>query len=386
MDRFRFARQAMAGQTTAAGLGGQRAVAGGKCRRDACAPSRTAGILPAFYAYTLYPLAARRPPIVPLRPSATPGRAGTVLPSPVSRPAGRAFTLVELLVVILIISLLIALLLPALAKARRMALRIACAANVRSLTLSTLMYAEENNDVLMANGGGAMVGAYFNTNTSLMSFFHEFYGVSTTFDGVNYGEDGPLGWSGVRWNIMYGHTPPSLICPAALSPRPGAITDAWPLEYGYYTGSAFPTGPSNGSYYPYVLRLTTLAAVRSPYWNLAALWGDRYCVPAPAGQFNGYTLPSETNHPGNQVGVDGGGNVGRVDGSVIWMPRARNQPPGLDKIDRDKYVVYGGWTPSVALPSDSVFLVTDANDNVSAPYAITAQGNWYHAFPNEPWP
>ena len=55
----------------------------------------------------------------------------------------RGFTLVELLVVIMIISILISLLLPALAKARRLALRVACSANVRSLTMATIMYAGE---------------------------------------------------------------------------------------------------------------------------------------------------------------------------------------------------------------------------------------------------
>ncbi len=300
-----------------------------------------------------------------------------------SGPQPKAFTLVELLVVILIISLLIALLLPALAKARRMALRIACAANVRSLTLSTLMYADENNDVLMANGSEynpTVQGAYGIRNTSLLSFYENYLGVSNNYQGI-------IGWQGVADNL-FSNPPPVLICPSALSwQQAGRPAPGDPLEYAYYTGSAFPYAPSaDGQYYPFVLRVTTLAAVRSPYFTLSALWGDRYCVPAPAGQYNGNTLPTMTNHPGNQVGVEGGGNVGRVDGSVVWMPRARSQPPGDDTVDRDKYVVYGGWNQSIALPSDTVFLVTDGNDNVLAPWAITAQGNWYGAFPAEPQP
>ena len=78
--------------------------------------------------------------------------------------------------------------------------------------------------------------------------------------------------------------------------------------------------------------------------------------------------------------------MGRVDGSVVWMPRAQNQPAGIDYIDRDKYVVYAGWNMSVALPSDSIFFYTDGNDNVETPWAITAQGNWYGAFPGQPQP
>ena len=307
--------------------------------------------------------------------------------SSVSRPAGRtAFTLVELLVVILIIAILVALLLPALAKARRMALRVACAANVRSLTLDTLMYTDDNNGVLMANGSNDMMvdGEYLDTNTSLMDFFHNYVGVSNNYQGT-------VGWAGV-WDNLFNYSSPVLICPAALS-RFGP--QGWPLEYAYYTGSALPEGLSDagtGVYYPYVLRLATLEAVRSPYWNLAALWGDRYCVPVPAGQDVGLpTPPKFTNHPGNQVGVTGGGNVGRVDGSVIWMPRARNDPnTTIDTTDRNKYVVDPGWLESMAMPSDTIFLYTDGADNVSMPWPVTAQGDaggvTFPAMPQPPWP
>ena len=293
----------------------------------------------------------------------------------------RGFTLVELLVVILIISILIALLLPALAKARRLALRVACSANVRSLTMATIMYAGQNNGVLMANGQnsymvkGAYPGYYDgNYNTSLLEFFHEFYNASYTFNGI------PSGWHGVQWNIMY-RTPPSLICPSAPTSRPLPNLPGWPLEYAYYTGSAFPTSPaSNGNYYPYVLRLSTLAGLRSPNWNLAALWGDRYIF--PPGDSSGYDNVLDTNHPGSQDGSDdGGGNVGRVDGSVIWMPAHNDTATGSDKTDRDKYIVTGGWSGVVALPTGTIFLVTGNNGNVRDPWAITAEGYIYDAFP-----
>ena len=287
----------------------------------------------------------------------------------------RGFTVVELLVVISIITILIALLLPALVKARRLALHIACSANVRSLTLQTLMYTDEYDGVLMSNGPYTYMvkGAYSRNDTSLMSFFHSYLGVSKDFRG------NLLGWNGVGDNLVSG-PPPELICPAALPwhsagrPLPG-----WPLEYAYYTGSAF--GPSH----PYALRLNTLQDVRSPYWNLAVLWGDRYCPPAAFGGQDGYALPTMTNHPGDQVGVDGGGNVGRVDGSVIWMAKAQNNTAAsVDTTDRDKYIVYGGWNQCVALPSGTVFMPTDANENVTAPYVITPEGNLYHAFSGLP--
>jgi prepilin-type N-terminal cleavage/methylation domain-containing protein/prepilin-type processing-associated H-X9-DG protein len=68
------------------------------------------------------------------------------------RKCRRGFTLVELLVVIAIIAILAALLLPALARAKVAAKKVQCINNQKQLATAWMMYAGDNNDVLVANG------------------------------------------------------------------------------------------------------------------------------------------------------------------------------------------------------------------------------------------
>jgi len=69
----------------------------------------------------------------------------------------RAFTLIELLVVIAIIAILMAILMPALNRVKEQGKRAACLGNMRQLTLTWIMYADENDDKIVngeAFGGG----------------------------------------------------------------------------------------------------------------------------------------------------------------------------------------------------------------------------------------
>ena len=61
----------------------------------------------------------------------------------------KAFTLIELLVVIAIIAILMAILMPALNRVKEQGKRAACLGNMRQLTLTWIMYADDNDDKIV---------------------------------------------------------------------------------------------------------------------------------------------------------------------------------------------------------------------------------------------
>ena len=70
------------------------------------------------------------------------------------RHGKKGFTLIELLVVIAIIAILMGILMPALNRAREQGRRAACQANLKTLTLAWLMYADENGDKIVNGAAG----------------------------------------------------------------------------------------------------------------------------------------------------------------------------------------------------------------------------------------
>jgi prepilin-type N-terminal cleavage/methylation domain-containing protein len=71
----------------------------------------------------------------------------------------KGFTLIELLVVIAIIAVLMAILLPALNRVKEQGKRVVCMSNLKQLTMAWILYADDNDDVLVNGAIG-----YSNSN------------------------------------------------------------------------------------------------------------------------------------------------------------------------------------------------------------------------------
>jgi len=80
----------------------------------------------------------------------------------------KAFTLIELLVVIAIIAILMAILMPALNRVKEQGKRAVCLGNMKQLTLTWIMYADDNDDKLV-NGEAAYSSNKSNPMPSLPS-------------------------------------------------------------------------------------------------------------------------------------------------------------------------------------------------------------------------
>ena len=225
------------------------------------------------------------------------------------------FTLIELLVVVAIIAILAAILLPALTRAQESARRVKCAANLKQITVATLVYIDDN-DGCFPNGGAN--GAYL-TPALLMPFLGlpnpRF--VSTAYSSI----------SGTS-HVLY--------CPSAR----GKALAVWEGQEAYLGGAFTFTGGQQcygfndrlEGYTPYgpsfETVITRLAQVESPlptvFWALDA--GSARYDYIYVGFMSGY------RHGGNWDGVWSdlipkpgavGFNSSFLDGHVEWISQEK---------------------------------------------------------------
>jgi len=103
----------------------------------------------------------------------------------------RAFTLIELLVVIAIIAILLAILMPALSRVKEQGKRAACLANLKQLTLTWIMYADENDDRLVNGEAYASGDGLAPTPTSGIHAGEQFWAGDDCAPGYQSGEQLP---------------------------------------------------------------------------------------------------------------------------------------------------------------------------------------------------
>jgi len=177
------------------------------------------------------------------------------------RHARRGFTLIELLVVVAIIALLIAILLPSLGRARELSNRSYCAANVRGISQSMVVYSADSADLfpcvaISANNTYTVTAAAAtgtgNAGTLLSNAAaNSYYGAS-----VQQGNPVACLWIMVLKSQI---TPKQLICKSDNLSGTAALTQDG-------SANAYPNVQAVGQI-SYSIAMPWLLTAQAPYWR-----------------------------------------------------------------------------------------------------------------------
>ncbi len=222
-----------------------------------------------------------------------------------------AFTLVELLVVIAIIAILAALLLPALMGAKERARRITCKSQLRQFILAVHMYGGDNEDKVLS--GLSENNNQEDEHTPLVStqtrqLLFQYSGDPRIIDCPSLGEpfNKTTGWFYqdygyvIGYNYLGGHT-----------------NTPWP-DYSGFSGWVSPQTINDNS------QLVLVADLND--WSPG--FGKTFAPHGKSGPVlrdNDYSNPSAQGASSKAIGAVGG-NVGLLDGSVVWKPIGQMKP------------------------------------------------------------